>query len=1014
MDDPRHHRHERPTGAVDAARGIDPTRRTSGADGSGTDPSQDTPEVRVPAPATGPAAAPALAPGPAVSIRVLGPMEVDVDGRPVELAGRPLALLAILVLSAGERVSVDVLTDRLWEPDDLPAGPRATLQTYVARLRGALGADVIETIRGGYRLATSHVTVDAAVFADLTARDLDPDAPVGTRRRNLSDALELWRGEPFQDAASTWLVSTARHRLTHHYLDTLEEAADLDLLVAAPLDRLDDLRAACEAHPFRESLWSRLLRALQAAGRIAEALAEFDRMRTRLAGELGVDPAPELRDLHAALLRGERVGDPPSRETPRQLPADSTDFTGRDGLLAALDAKLPREGGRSVVVLYGPGAVGKTTLAVHWAHRVQEHFPGGTLYLNLRGFGPGPAAAASEALTTMLGTLGVTPAAVPSDLDGAAALLRSKLSGRRTLLLLDNAGEAEQVRPLLPASDACVIVTSRKTLRGLSARGEGEALAVPPLTEEESVSLLREGLDDDFRDPGHATALTQIATLTSGFPLAVRLVAESLRRYRLEGRDTTAALDVVGRDLADESGRLDVLDADGDPLADLRAVFSWSYRALDEATARTFRLVALHPVGGFGVPAAASLAAVDLRTARRQLGRLVDASLLHVVAPDRYGMHDLLRAYAADLLRADPVESDAALLRLLTWGVRNAHTATMTLRSESTYTQIDDGQHAPGVALERFDDVAAASRWRGLEGGPLVRLVEDALTTKHRVAAGWLAVRVFDYIRVAMRPDDAVRFYELVLRSLDGCATGDLHGLLLNARAVGYARLGRIELAERDLLTARDHIAVRGSPRADRVVRNNLARVYAVQQRGTEAIEHARAAVAHDDPESTFHWERYSVLVDVYRELRCIPEMIAVADEMLAHMGTHGGRWVAVTRYTRARGHLNLGRLDIAREDARTAVAAYQESGERWRAALALRLLGEIEEARHDIPDAVAAWRRALAIVDDVGELDATDDLSRQTLIDLIAGVTAADADRGTTAADGADVTGVRPRDEPA
>ncbi|MBO0609088.1 AfsR/SARP family transcriptional regulator [Myceligenerans salitolerans] len=930
-------------------------------------------------------------PGP-VEIRLLGAPEIVAGTGPVELAGRPLALLAVLALSPGEPLPAETLTDRLWDPQDLPARPRATLQTYVARLRGALGAEVVETVRTGYRLAASRVTVDVDRFAELAARDLGASA--GERHRDLSDALALWRGDPFHDVASGWLATEARRRLTAQYLDVLEEAADLDRQAGEPLRRLHDVRAACAAHPFRESLWSRLLLALQAAGRRAEALAEYERLRAGLAGELGVDPAPELRDLHSVLLRDGPAGGGPDPDVPRQLPADVTDFTGRESLLAALDARLPRDGGRSVVVLHGPGAVGKTTLAVHWAHRVQERFPGGTLYLNLRGFGPGPAASASEALTTMLGTLGVPAAAVPNDPDGAAALLRSKLSGRSTLLVFDNARDAEQLRPLLPASAACVVVTSRKTLRGLSARGEGEALAVRPLTEEESVALLREGLDEGFRAPEHASALTRLAQLTSGFPLAVRLVAENLRRHRAEGRDPAAALHAVGRELTDENSRLDALDADGDPLADLRAVFSWSYRALDDAAARMFRLVALHPAGGFGVPAAASLAALDVRTARRLLVRLVDASLLDVVAPDRYGMHDLLRAYAADLLRGDRAETDEALPRLLTWAVRSAYAATTTLRAD--LTQTDDGQRAPGAVVETFEDSAQASAWRRTEGEGLLRLVEDAVATPHRVAAGWLAIRLFDYIRAARMPEDAVRLSELVLRSLGGEGTGDLRGLLLNALAVGHARCGRIDTAERVLLEAREHLASHGTGHADMVVRGNLARVYALEGRGDEAVALARASSGTGaEPADRLTWDRLAALMDVYRELRHIPEMIAVADEMLAALGAVGGRRAAVTRYTRARGHLSLGRPDIAREDARLAVTGYLESGEPWRAAGALRLLGEIEAAAGNGPEAVAAWREALAIVDATGELDATDDLSRQLLIDYIAGVAAADASAG-------------------
>jgi DNA-binding SARP family transcriptional activator len=360
--------------------------------------------------------------GTRLEVGLLGPLQVSVAGRPVELpAGRLPALLAVLALSAGQTVSVERLATAVWG-EDPSVDARANVQSNVRRLRRLLGAELVATRGDGYALDVEPDRVDALRFVRLL--ELAAAAPDrASQRDRLAEALGLWRGAPFDGVRSDWLEQTQAPWLQERYLAGLERRIDLDLADGSPADLAAELGELTGRHPLRESLWVRLLVVLERAGRPAEALERYEAIRARLAEELGTDPGPELQRVYADLLAG-RAPAPPGRTTPahrvvpRQLPADSDAFTGREAALKALDGLLgdpddPAPRPLAIAAIVGTAGIGKTALAVHWAHRVADRFPDGQLHVNLRGFDPsGSPVEPAEAIRGFLDALAV-PAWTP-------------------------------------------------------------------------------------------------------------------------------------------------------------------------------------------------------------------------------------------------------------------------------------------------------------------------------------------------------------------------------------------------------------------------------------------------------------------------------------------------------------------------------------------------------------------------------------------------------------------------
>ncbi|WP_433265747.1 AfsR/SARP family transcriptional regulator [Actinosynnema sp. CS-041913] len=657
-----------------------------------------------------------------IEFKVLGPLQVRVDGRVLPLpAGRARILLAALLLHAGEVVSADRLVHWLWDgaPPN-PARAKATLQMVVTRLRQALGeANVIRTVADGYLAEVPPGGLDLHRYRDLVERG------------RTAEALALWSDDPLSDVRSDTLHRDEVEPLLEHRLAVLEQRLAMDLEAGRAAGVVPELRALTRRHPVRERFWELLVRALRQAERQAEALAAYQEARERLTAELGVGPGPALREQHRLILNAEPPSPAPSRphgssqspashppglsaapmshpprqshlsppgpSVPRQLPAPPESFVGRDEALRELSAAAA---GEAVVIsaINGTAGIGKTALAVHWAHQVAERFPDGQLYANLRGFDPsGRPSSPSDVLRGFLEALGVPRGRIPATVDEQAALYRSMLADRSVLVLLDNARDVDQVRPLLPGTPGClVLVTSRDRLTGLVVREGARPVRLGLLSRQESVALLEARLGRS-RPAAEPAAVDVLVDRCAGLPLALAVVAA-----RTAGAPA-APLSAFAGELAADRTRLDALTTVWD-------VFSWSYEHLGDCAARLFRLLGVHPGPDVSLPAAASLAAMTATRARRALAELVQAHLVTEHLPGRYTIHDLLRAYAADRAGDEPGTGlREAEERLLDHLLHTAEHADRVLYPQREPVELPPA--GPGVTPEPMASHAAALDW---------------------------------------------------------------------------------------------------------------------------------------------------------------------------------------------------------------------------------------------------------------------------------------------------------------
>jgi DNA-binding SARP family transcriptional activator len=600
-----------------------------------------------------------------LEFRLFGEVRLRVAGRFLDVGTpRQQAVLAALAVDIGRPVPIETLVDRVWG-DNPPDQARNVLYSHLSRIRQLFRqAGEIDLVRrhAGYVLQADPDKVDLHRFASLAERGKDGRLSDAERAAALTEALRMWDGTPLAGVSGDW-ADQLRSAWQRRRLDAAVQWGELELRLdhqEAVIDMISDLAGE---HPLVEPLEALLLRALQAAGRAAEALDRYATVRQRLADELGADPGPELQALHAALLRGEPpvTRRPAAVTIPAQLPADVPGFAGRAAALRRLDGLLADHlSATPVVVLSGTAGVGKTTLAVHWAHRNVDRFADGQLYVNLRGFDPtGSPVTAAEAMRGFLEVLDVAPNRIPTSLDAQAGLYRSLLSGRRVLVVLDNARDAEQVRPLLPGAPGCMaLVTSRNQLTGLAAAG-AHLVGVDLLDTDESHAMLRARLGTE-RLAAEPDTVDEIVDLCARLPLALAVVAARAATH------PGFSLAALAAQLRDARGSLDEF-AGADPATDPRAVFSWSYLRLTPAAARLFRLLGLHPGPDIGLRATASLAALPAGAVRPLLAELAQAHLIAEPAPGRYACHDLLRAYATELAGSaeTPADREAAVRRLL-------------------------------------------------------------------------------------------------------------------------------------------------------------------------------------------------------------------------------------------------------------------------------------------------------------------------------------------------------------
>jgi DNA-binding SARP family transcriptional activator/tetratricopeptide (TPR) repeat protein len=708
-----------------------------------------------------------------VEFRVLGPLDVTVAGGSVRVSRKhERELLALLLLNAGRWVAVDRIVAVLWA-DEPPRGALKTLTVYVSRLRQTLSAagapQLLERRGDSYRVAVPPLTVDCHRFDALVREAAALPDPIG-RAAKFDEALRLWNGPMFADAPALRALGETWEQRRR---EALRQRLSADVDAGRAPDVIGELAEAAEAEPFDEELAILLMRTLASLGRRNDALDAFTRLRRHLRDELGLDPGPAVARLQEQILRGES-GTPPTAARPavaRQLPPQPTFFAGRHDDLAVLEDLMKRADGSRVICIAGVAGVGKTTLAVHLAYRVRDAYPDGQLYLDLRGFSPAGALDTDDALRTLLLGLGVTPQLIPVDREARLGLYRSLLSRRRVLVVLDNAGSADQVRPLLPpGEESAALVTSRSRLNGLVVTHGSQPVELALLDERDARDILIARLGR-HRVDAEPVAVAAILARCAGLPLALAVVgAYAVTRERLSLADIVSQL---GRSLS--------VAADADPATDLHSVFSWSYKHLSEPAALVFRRMGVIPDGQLSPPAAAALAMIRPEHTRAVLSELVNAGLVTEIAPDRFSAHDLLSAYAAELAEVHdrPEDLDAARLRLYEYYHATAWQARLLLYPDPT----TDIETIPAAGIE-FHNEDEARNWYGAERTNFVRAVTDAADRGwNDLALGLLRAVVF-YLDRTGHPQDCVQILERCLPVAAGHGTED-HSAFIH-RCLGF------------------------------------------------------------------------------------------------------------------------------------------------------------------------------------------------------------------------------------
>ncbi|MFI5915817.1 BTAD domain-containing putative transcriptional regulator [Dactylosporangium sp. NPDC051541] len=914
-----------------------------------------------------------------MQVRLLGPLDVVLDGvaRPVP-GRRRRALLAVLAVYCGRTVDTSRLGDLAWGPDAAPA--RNTLQVNVSYLRHTFRLPIVSSAPG-YRLDLGSDGTDILQAGHLISQG-SQSAELTDRVAKLQAALALWRGLPLADVVDAAWAREQVDRLDLLRLQARQFLIDAQLGLGEHAGLVVDLEELVQQHPHHEPFHAQLMLALYRAGRQVDALAAYERLRCTLADEVGIDPGPALRELQAAILHHDPaldlpappVASRPAIAVPAQLPLTPAAFTGRtrelahlDNLLSANSATPARLGPVLISAVSGTAGIGKTTLAVHWAHRVRHQFPDGQLYVNLRGFDPGRTAMdPAEALRGFLDALAAPTLRIPTDLDAQIDLYRSLLAGKRILVVLDNANHADQVRPLLPAEPGCLaIITSRNQLNGLAAADGAHPLHLALLTHAEARDLLTQRLSAG-RTAAEPDAVDIIIARCARLPLALAIVAA---RAAVKPGFPLATL---AAELGDSQGTLDILHG-GEPSTDIRSVFSWSYRTLSGAAARLFRLLGLHRGPDIALPAAASLIGLPPHRTQPLLTELTRAHLLTEQDAGRYSLHDLLRAYAVELtlVHDDAAERSTALRRLLEHYLHSAYRAERLLRPNRE--PIELAPPVAGITLVELADRDQAVAWFTAEQQVLVAAVgHDPGDT------GWrpwqLAWSMFTFLsqRSSYRLNAVVQQAGLdaALRSADEPGQGYAHRFLGSL----YGRIGDFEQAahhnERALHyfeQVNDHVVVAN-------IHLTVAWALDEQHRYQEAIPHnERALQAHQAAGNRFgeavalnNLCMLSVRLGEYQAAEAYgTESLTRFTELDDRLG------LASTLDTFSLMHFRLGNVEQAADYAHQAITFCREIGDRHHEAAILTTLGDGYAETGDLVRARDTWREALTILEDLKHSDA-------------------------------------------
>jgi DNA-binding SARP family transcriptional activator/tetratricopeptide (TPR) repeat protein len=909
--------------------------------------------------------------------RVLGCLEVVGDGVPVPVGAAKLrALLAALLFRHNENVSTDELARVLW-PTGGPANPRRTVNIYVMRLRKALAAGLIRTTHDGYRMEVEPEALDLAVFCSLLDQvRVAPDA--AEEHELLSRALRLWRGVPLSDV-DVELDTTA---LSERHLAAVERRIELDLDSGRATAVTGELRTLTAAHPLRERLWALLVRGLHQAGRTGEAIEAYHQVRRLLADELGIDPGPELHRSYLGTLGSGGPAAPAA--TWHLLPPGLGDFSGRAAVLDQLTARLTAPG-MPIITLVGPPGVGKTALAVHLAHRLGGAFPDGRLFVDLRGYATRPPVSAEQALSLFLRTLGVPAEQVPLDHEGQLAVFRSMLAGKRVLVVLDNAADADHVRALLPATPGCaVLVTSRDELRGLAVTHGARQVGLDVFTADEARTLLVEVLGAEAVDaePGEAAELVE---LCASLPLALRIAAANI------AGDRHGSIGAQVRQLRER--RLAEL-AISDDIA-VGGAFDLSYAALKPRARQVFGLCGLVPGPDVTPGMIAAMADVDVSEAAQALRTLAAGHLVQRHAPDRYQLHDLLRLYAAERAEA----GDTPVHRLLTWYLGVVHTAADLLYPEMT--------RLPGPrGATRFADAPAALAWLDAEHANLVAAVRHAAEHGPLPFAWQLADALRGYFWIQTDGTGWRVAATFGLRAATAAGDAPARAAMCHSLGTLYAGLSEYPLAiehyEEALRVAREH----GVRPVEVASTNNLAIALQDQGRLDDAIRHYESALGSGERAAaatvrvnlgSAYWEmgrlaeagaQFDAARNLLRHTASRQAEVEVLDglaRLLLDTGDHTGaaahaqealelalstgqpRLVAEAHNTLGTAALRGGRTEIAITHHTNALRAARDVGFRRAEVSALVGLANARRAVGDLRQALALGEQALELVTAAG-----------------------------------------------
>jgi DNA-binding SARP family transcriptional activator/Tfp pilus assembly protein PilF len=964
--------------------------------------------------------------------RILGPVEVQVDGGWSSIsATKWRTMLAVLLLRAGEVVPTEQLIGEVW-PDNSPATAVNLISVYVLRLRRLIGdaeGQLLVTRSRGYQLLASPGDVDARRFARLAAEGRASLSAGDSQRAAelLREALGLWQGSrALADIPDSPLISAAASGLEEARVEALELRINADLGCGRQSQVVAELRGLLSEYRLREGLWALLMRALSSSGRQAEALEAYAQAREVIAGELGVDPGAELRQLHEQMLRADagsgsqssatktaaadspfttqRPGvpagapaqagpvpaagpaaqpEPPSGPEPpvtgfvpsiavpqvAQLPADIPDFTGRTEHVQKLHDLLagpgrPDSPGAVVVAaVIGAGGLGKTTLAVHAAHQLRGQFPDGQLYANLHGAGAQPVAA-GDVLARFLRDLGMDPERIPVGEEERAAQFRSRVTDRRVLIVLDDAKDAAHVRPLLPGSASCaVLVTTRSRMPDL-AGSRFVDLDVLDATEAWDMFAGIIGLERAEAEP---EASRDVLTACAGLPLAIRIAGA-----RLAARGGWTVRTIAVR-LADERRRLDWLRT-GD-LA-VRACFEVSFSSLPRNgtgvdPAHAFRVLGLWSGPTIGLPAAAALLGQPEDEAADALEVLVDAQLLQAPAPDRYRFHDLLRTYAAERALAEEPEAvrEDAIRQLLTWYLYTVEAVAQMIAPHRYRIPLPAADpHEEPLA---FRSVPDALRWCEAERPNLVAGTRQAAASGFHQLAWRLAVACLSFFHKRAYWADWVETHQIALASARAIGDRRAEALVMNNLGTAFTRQGMDEAAEcfEQALAIRREI---GDLLGEAQSATNMADNYVQLKRFDEALELLNRVLEIRRQAATPYGEGVTLnnLGETFLALGRFDEAVdrlTQARQIFHDIEEIRGEGYALANLGGA--YLALGHTADAIGVLERALELRQASGERFDEAHTLRDLGRAYQLAGQDDRAADCLRQAAATFTDLGNL---------------------------------------------